>query len=149
MSSTIYLLAEGSYSDYKVLAAFTTREKAEAIRKLSDYSTEHGGPFNDLNEVEEVPLDPDAISSAPPGYCWWRARRYDDGQILACACPTWKRMESDPPDLYEPSPFEYSFATPTRRHGLRVYVCARDQDHAVKVASELFTQYDARQAGIA
>lgn len=49
LSDRIWLLTDGDYSDYQVVAAFTSREKAEAFRKRPGYEND---------DIAEFPLDP-------------------------------------------------------------------------------------------
>ncbi len=54
MADAIYLITEGEYSDYHVVAAYTTREKAEeAIERLRRL----GYSGRSDPEIEEFPLD--------------------------------------------------------------------------------------------
>ncbi len=47
----VFVITEGSYSDYSILAVFSTREKAENAHKVISKRV------SDINEIEEYPLD--------------------------------------------------------------------------------------------
>jgi hypothetical protein len=127
--STCYAITEGSHSDYSVIAVFTTRELAEA--ELPKYGS-HA-------EIEEFPLDP-VVPPAPAGmvgFCCY---------FMKCTLDIiYHRV--DVVDMQE-YPIGEVMCTPN--HGnLWVRVWARDGRHAIKIASEKFTQYRAIQAGAA
>ena len=50
----VYLVSSGRYSDYSILAVFSTREKAEELNG-------HFGVY--ANDIEEFLLDPDIVYS--------------------------------------------------------------------------------------
>jgi len=68
----VYLVCKGSYSDYHVVAAFSTKEKAEVVAKLieDDYDT---------GEVEEYDLDPASADDTRP--LWRVLMALDNGDF--------------------------------------------------------------------
>jgi hypothetical protein len=116
-----WLVTQGDYSDYRVLAAFTAEDKAA------------GGAYDDA-DVESVPLDPTlpAVPAGLRGYCVpmcpvGGARRVQRAD-------SWKVLNGEHEDRdcdrrrhgpSEPNPFVRYF-----------YMLARDEKHAVKIANE-------------
>ena len=133
--SICYAISTGEYSDYRVCAIFTTPEKAEAA--LGAYGADAG--------IEEFRLDP-AIPEWSAGRRLYRcSKSLDSGQVYAFSSnlSDFTLYDSSAPDYasyFEPHPAGVSS---------RVYVYARDREHAVKIAAEKFAKAEAIQAGIA
>ena len=114
---TIYLLSEGTYSDYRVLGVYTTREKAEAA------AVAFGTTKNDDMAIEEYSLD--AAPQMPEGLLPWKAIMYHDGRASV-----WRVSAQD---------FKEEIGLYTGGFDddhVWVTLWARDADHAIKVASE-------------
>jgi hypothetical protein len=127
---TCYAISSGSYSDYSVIAIFTTRELAEA--ELPRYEDA---------DIEEFPLDP----TTPVGnegltgyYC--RERSAKDQSVYGYSESPVTMLRRDDVGL-------------VRRIGLDgphcIHLWARDEEHAIKVAAEKFAHQRAIDAGIA
>lgn len=87
MADSVYLVSAGSYSDFEIVAAFSTREKAQAY--LDDVNGPEGdGPLN--KEIEEYALD--RPREELPG-CW--AVVIDEGGAVAYSWRT-SAMSTDP-----------------------------------------------------
>ena len=133
--SICYAISKGEYSDYRVCAIFTTREKAEAA--LGAYGVDA--------EIEEFRLDP-VMPDFSAGRQLYRCyKSLVSGQIDAYSVDLSDLYlnNSSAPDYashFEPRPVGVSFL---------VYVYARDREHAVKIAAEKFAKTEAIQAGIA
>ncbi len=72
MSQSIFLVTSGSYSDFTILAAFSTRQKAEELVHA----------FQDQTDIIEMKLDPDTAD-------WWTTSvtMSRDGTVLTCQGP--------------------------------------------------------------
>jgi hypothetical protein len=119
---TCWGIVKGEYSDYKVLAIFSTEEKAR------DQLETWGG-----EDVEEFPFD-DFQPKRPKGmenYAVYRSR----GEITAY-------RNSD-------SMMHLRKHGDAVVYGQVTYLWARNEEHAIKIAAERFARYDARKAGIA
>lgn len=127
-----YAIASGEYSDYRVCAIFTTKEKAEA--ELHKYGSE---AF-----VEAFPLDP-VTPEWPIGFDLFGCFNYSSGLIDA-----YKVDLSFLDVTLELSDFQVQRIPPDLTR-YKVYVIAKDKEHAVKIAAEKFAKADAIQAGIA
>ena len=133
--SICYAISTGEYSDYRVCAIFTTREKAEAAKPAYGFGA----------EIEEFRLDP-VMPDCSAGRQLYRCfKSLVSGQIGAYSCNLSDLClnDSSAPDYasyFEPRPVGLSFL---------VYVYARDREHAVKIAAEKFAKAEAIQAGIA
>ncbi len=122
----VYLVTEGSYSDYHVVAAFSTYELAAAFNAWRDGDA----------EIEEYELDVDRplMREGHHAYRVWMWR--DGGSETMCWSPD------------KPVPTEYGFHYSLREgkgrdhheHELVLTVTAKSEEHAVKIANETRTQ---------
>ena len=127
MSSTnIYLVTTGDYSDYRVVAAFSSRDKAQAyidaavgpdrarIRWRQDYN------------IEDYPLDPPTVFGYQITVVMAR-----NGIVTCVRAPEWT----------EEAKTEVRTVIPDRDPNLRAFTVATDsKERAVKVSNELRTQ---------
>jgi hypothetical protein len=124
----IYVLTEGSYSDYHIVGVYSTKELAEEAQSLYNGS-----------QIEEYDLD--NIPEHPPGMSAWFVG-ISDGKL---------------DDIYttQTSPFneiiprEYEYEYPNGRISYSVYCWAVDENHAEKIALDKYYQHQATKAGIA
>jgi len=133
--SICYAISTGEYSDYQVCAIFTTREKAEAAKDA----------YGADAEIEEFRLDP-VIPDRSAG-----RRLYDCSKCLASGkVYAYSANLSDSTFCDSSTPNYASYFEPhAKGKSSRVYVYARDREHAVKIAAEKFAKAEAIQAGIA
>lgn len=133
--TTVYLVADGSYSDYRVLGVYSTPEKAERARDL----------YQADNDVE--PFDLDAMPDAPPGLVGWTVQMDRDGNTRSVdrsAAPDapyaldWSIGWVPAPDGL-PRPWESKNA-PVTGPCVAFPVWASDAPHAVKIANERRTR---------
>ena len=124
----IYVLTEGSYSDYYIVGVYSTKELAEEAQSLYQDS-----------QIEEYDLD--NIPEHPPGMSAWFVR-INDGELDDIFT-----NQVSPFDQTVPSEKEYRW-----RHGETayfVYCWAVDGNHAEKIALDKYYQHQATKAGIA
>jgi len=70
MSKTVYLITSGSYSDYRVVCAFSTREKAEKwVNGISSYEIEEYDLDVDEPPLEAVSRGSISLNSGDVKYC--------------------------------------------------------------------------------
>lgn len=82
---TIYAVNSGSYSDYRIVALFSTAERArEFMAAVKD---------SDYNEIEEFELDPNTADLIRRGYSPWLVHMLRDG--------TTERVVRQEPEVYE------------------------------------------------
>ena len=110
----IYLVTNGSYSDYCVLGVYSTKEKAEHAKRL----------FAADNGVEEYKLD--AIPDSPPGLLAYHVSMLVSGDVKDVWQDTVEGFESS----WYVSPQWGADVTVMFR------VWARDIEHAVKISNE-------------
>ena len=91
MSTTIYILEKGEYSDYTVGPGFTTREKAQAWidRQREDASS----VWRDGWEISEWELDPDL--DPLPEWSWYVVG-LSHPQRKHHGSPSWRRYDKRP-----------------------------------------------------
>lgn len=121
----IWAVSSGEYSDYRVNAVFSTKEKAEAYAARFNKLVRHR---SDEYGVEEYPLDPEMPEE---GLSCWLVFIEANGDI--------KRVDES----------GYSFdSTICRIHGggWSVRCFARDREHAIKIAGERRQEEIAREA---
>ena len=124
---TIYVLTEGSYSDYHIVGVYSTKELAEEAQSLHDCA-----------QIEKYQLD--NIPEHPPGMKSWGVRIQNG--IIESSC-TWL---IDP--FYEDVPSEREYSG----NGESLYMVncwAVDKEHAEKIALDKYYQHQAEKAGVA
>lgn len=118
---TIYILTAGEYSDYHIVATFSTKELAEeAMKLICEYS-----------QIKEYELDSLTIPEHPPGHTAWYVRIDTKTGILAY---------TNKVDVLNMnfSPSAKFFATCSKY----VVECwARDKEHAEKIALDKYYQW--------
>lgn len=122
--TTIYVLTEGYYSDYHIVALFSTRETAEEAHSLCPDS-----------KVEEYELDALVIPQHPLGFVGWTVN------INVRTCEITRSEQFDTiQGKFEPQAIHLEFDgrwTPI----FRVKTWARDKEHAEKIALDEFYQW--------
>jgi hypothetical protein len=118
----VYVLTTGSYSDYHIVATFSTRELAEEAKKLCG---------NDDPEIQEYELDSLQIPDHPPGQTAWHVNIDTKGARQPWIC--------------QDNIFERNFTPSSEfqpRSGYYVVECwARDEEHAKKIALDKYYQW--------
>jgi len=124
---TCWIIEQGDYSDYRVVGIFTTRENAERALKFIKHNNNH----YDTSEITERQLDP-CIAELNTGLQQF-VIRIDHGQGST------KTLVEESTAL-EASDYHYKLRS-------IYFVFARDQDHALKIATERHAQYLATKEG--
>lgn len=112
---TVWVIEDGEYSDYHVVGVFSSRENAELV--LGQLKS---------GEIAEWELDP-AVKALNAGLSRYYVQMLRDGTVCEskpeefCA-DEWEFLNTS--DGYPPTA------------GLRVWVFAKDEKHAVKIANE-------------
>lgn len=126
----VWVIEKGSYSDYRVVGVYTTKKKSERVAEAINA----GDSYNDAT-VSEWPLDPgyDAINQGRKPFSITMLR---DGAV--------ERVGRDDVSYYnigdQYSIWERTKAPAYKGKGipdaLNATVWARDEKHAIKIASE-------------
>ena len=122
--TTVFLVSSGRYSDYSVCAIFTKRDAAQSFIdrfQRCDY-------WNEFNDIEERELDPEMPSPIPEGMKRFRA--CVNSGVVTHAFENEESVEN-----------YGEFVTDNE-----VYVYARDEDHAKKIAVERIQAEKRRKA---
>lgn len=140
MSTTpIFAVEKGSYSDYRVIGVFSTREAAE---KLAAW-TNAGASRMDVAEVAEWVLDP-PCERMNAGLTLWAIDMHRDGRVesgfeLSRGIDDDYREEQRLKDDWAPSLASAGQWVPMVKTGKRrlyAAVLATDKDHAIKIVNE-------------
>lgn len=124
--TTIHVLTEGKYSDYHIVALFSSREKAEEARALCPDS-----------EIEEYELDSLKIPEHPPGYTAWSVS-------LNARDNTFISSYQEDPLCRSFEPKETYFEASGHPSAFPIFVVkcwARNKEHAEKIALDKFYQW--------
>lgn len=132
---TIYAVSTGDYSDYRVIALFSTQEKANELMTLVP---------GDYNAIEEFILDSPNLDMVKKGYSLWMVTMLKDG--------TTEHVGQDKVMSYHVSGTRnvfggamarlYKRSTVPAYRGKNVPDCiivnvlAKDAKHAIKIANE-------------
>ena len=74
---TVYAVSSGSYSDYRVNALFSSKEKAKEFIEVM----QKDNPYSDYNGIEEYQLDPPTVDLIKRGYSVWNVLMLRDGEV--------------------------------------------------------------------
>lgn len=123
---TIYILTEGSYSDYRIVATYSTRELAEEAQKHCTYS-----------EIEEYDLDALEIPEHPPGHTAWCVNINAKINAIIGTHP-YNSLDG----YFEPKEKYYEGGGVFGELNIFTVNCwARDEEHAEKIALDKFYQW--------
>ena len=125
----IYIVTSGYYSDYDILAAFSTREKAD------EYVDCHGG--SEIR-VEEYPIDPPIERKER----WWEVGiTYESKQLIYCCADDGEMTQ------FLPTCGTVQGVKKPWKDGvyLRFLLRSDSRDRAIKVAGELFGMVKAEE----
>jgi hypothetical protein len=138
-----YAISTGEYSDYRVVAVFSSKKKAEAILHLFPGASIEGFPLD--------PELPEASAGRLPFLCcshhWDRKARQVVPGTYAHA-NNHEDVMSNGQQVYC-SGSMVNLTSSAKHAELSTYVWAKDENHAIKIAAERFAHYQAIQAGIA
>ena len=124
----VFIVTEGEYSDYHICAVFSDAEIAEKFRKL------YFGKHRDSSKVEPWTVD-ELCEFMAQGLYSFAVGIERDGDIVFCLrMGASYRKSEDPGDEFLLS------GSLTGERFLRCIVGARDEEHAVKIASERRTR---------
>ena len=141
MSATVYVVTEGSYSDYHIVCLWSTREKAQAYIDACKATNQ----WNDKT-IEEYSIDPQghllALDAVRTGLKRYNVHMWRDGTakwLAECyqaytpepAEPL--RVRGEKAEWVGPGDDDYKY---WGRLLLSGQVWARDEQHALKIANE-------------
>ena len=123
---TIYILTEGDYSDYHIVATYSTKELAEEAQNHCPYS-----------EIEEYELDALEIPEHPPGHTAWTVHINAKTNTIDTThqCNSLDGYFEPKEKYYEGGGVSGELNT------FVVYCWARDKEHAEKIALDKFYQW--------
>lgn len=127
MNESVWVVEQGSYSDYHVVGVYSTQENAEMIAARINKNLGY-----DAATVDEWPLDP-AVNELNRGLSGFRVTMLRDGSVHAVKpAERWEGVVfTEEADLSA-----YPFAGSPGPFMLIARVWARDEQHAVKIANE-------------
>lgn len=132
MTQTIYVLTEGSYSDYHIIGVYSTEELAKEAKEFAY-------PYAD---IEEYSLN--QIPEHPPGMKAWHVRICNG--VLESANQTSINYFDVGEHEYIHEVTKYN---PERKVFFDVCCWAVDKEHAEKIALDKYYQHQAQKSGIA
>lgn len=132
MKKTIYAVTAGSYSDYRIIGIFSTRERANDFIKYA--------PDNSYNEIEEYELDSlDAVTSMiKRGYSVWRVLMLRDGtveEIKRCGTERYQVKNAEHHAIWKRTKADF-YKDKGVPDVLQSYVWAKTEKQAIKIVNE-------------
>ena len=115
----VYMVTDGSYSDYMVLGIYSTKAKAEKAKVL----------FNADNEIDTIDLD--VVPKTSRGMLKWVVEMDRNGNVKGVSRETCE---------YHSSRASVRITFGEYVTYLRAAIWAKDEEHAVKVANEWRTR---------
>lgn len=125
MMTSVWMVTEGEYSDYRVVGVFSTEERA---KKFVATFPRDSRWFTHGQDIEEVPLDP-ALDQVNAGMLVYFVRMSRDGVA--------SDVEHVSPRFTEPTYLNWGWDV---RGNLYMSVWATDPTHAVKIVNEYRAQ---------
>lgn len=125
----IYLVTKGNYSDYRVLAAFSNKSLAEDF--ISNFTND------DLNDIEEYELNPKTTDLINRGYSVWLVHMLRNGNtelIQKKKLSVYNAVQHDASIWQRTKALAYKGMDV--QDVMTVYVMAKSEIHAVKIANE-------------
>jgi hypothetical protein len=124
----VYLVSRGYYSDYRVVAVFSTLQRAKEFMNLLPHEKE-------WNEVETYELDPPTVALIKEGYQYYTVRMRRDGKVESVAVQPLNVYSIE--ECSRDSIHDFYFV-PCRGGGelLEAAVWAKSEQHAIKIVNE-------------
>jgi len=132
-----YAISTGEYSDYHVVAVFSSKEKADAVLYL----------FSEAS-IEEFSLDPEMPEESAGRLSFVCYSHLTDPKTRQLV-PGIHAYQRNSENLFSQNQQVHRHGSHPELYNLHTYVWAEDKDHAIKIAAERFAHYQAIQAGIA
>lgn len=127
MEKKIYIVTSGEYSDYRINAVFTTKEKAV------DYVEQHGTDYN----IEEYNLDEDVKKKTQ---LWNIVFCVENGKLYGANPTSYNKNK-----LIDTCSMFKIFNGKAEWHYINFYIDADSMDRAIKIASERFASVKANE----
>ncbi len=121
--TTVYAVSKGCYSDYSVVALFSTRELAQT------FMDRHPGGYEDWNEIEEFALD-EGVEQMRAGMSRYNVRMGENGDSYDVGSETYWFTEKPDAEFRKPA------APRINQRWFNWYGWAMSQEHALKIANE-------------
>lgn len=129
--STVYVVNRGCYSDYHVVAIFSTKQKAK------DFMQAVRTDYDDYNDIEEYELDNNVVDLIKHGYSIWNIHMLRNGDT--------ERVERRDSEAFYIESIGFTIwqrsQIPINKDKnvgdvLVAYVWAKDEKHAIKITNE-------------
>lgn len=126
--TSVYIVEQGIYSDYRVVGIYSTQENADYIAEKMNASESY-----DQAIVKERPLDP-AVEQMRAGLSNYTVQMFKDGTVKQ----SWTNTSGDifAPDYLEEVDMETINGTARGPNYLQASVWATDDKHAIKMTND-------------
>jgi hypothetical protein len=129
----IYVVTQGDYSDYHICGAFTDKDVAQKCVDCINTNCKYECDFANIEEYDDNAWS-EVLKVGVP----YRVIRYENGCIICYM------QEGNIEDCYN----ERNLVIQSDLGTLSTFVLAKDKDHAIKIASDLFAKYMAEKEGM-
>jgi hypothetical protein len=120
--TTIYAVSSGSYSDYSIVALFSTRELAQT------FMDRHDRGHDAWNEIEEFALD-EGVEHMRQGMARYSVRMGENGDSYNVGLEAYWFTEKPDTEFHKP-------AGRIKQRWFNWYGWAMSEEHALKIANE-------------
>ena len=129
----VYAVTAGCYSDYRVIAVFTSAELAEEFMATVPSGDDYGG----YNKIEEFHLNPKTSDLIKRGYAHWQIFMLRDGSVERAVLSDVDSglLECEPARIWERSKSRWRMHK-DKPDCLKANVWAKNEASAVKIANE-------------
>ena len=132
----IYVITKGKYSDYHIVGVAVDKEKANRIAEVNSETWE----MATVNEYDTDSYD-DAIKNG----VMYHVVKHETGKMDAWLMDRWQ-CEDLEDEIGKVSRDRCTSWSGRSYNDLNTYIRAKNVDHAIKIASEKFAEYEYREA---
>ena len=132
---TVYVITKGDYSDYHICAVATDKKKAEILKKAFDDKDGWGEARIETYETDQF------LTEIESGLNLYRCTMKDSDLSVSVWMTDLDYTRSSD---FKVRKHKERFNTST----YAVYVWAKDEDHACKIAADKIAEYKAKEVGV-
>ena len=133
----IYVITQGEYSDYHIVGVAIDEEKAKRIAEVNSDSWDEAT----INEY-----DTDSFDEVIENGRMYHVTKHDTGKIRASIMEKWQLTDLEEDEIGKVSRDRGTSWSGRSYNDLHTYIRAKNVDHAIKIASEKFAEYEYREA---
>lgn len=133
----IYVITQGEYSDYHIVGVAIDKEKAKRIAEVNSDSWYEAT----INEY-----DTDSFDEVIENGRMYHVTKHATGKIRASIVEKWQLKDLEEDEIGKVTRERGTYWGGETYNDLDILIRAKNVDHAIKIASEKFAEYEYREA---